>query len=239
MPIPEDMMRAQLTFNLSNGSSPVDVAVTGFYGHRHHTATVSTDWPADIQRAAEGIRDRWTEHMPRENFGNAVQGMVVKTYHLDTSGHTLDEGIAPWTNEDGWNGNGDDTMPWETSLVVTTYGYPTDSFVAQRARKRGRMYLPPLALTAVDGPEGKLSTAAQNVLSLAIAAFFNDVQGMHIADSGSGLDHDYWDMAILSKAGGSYSQMIEYSIGNVFDVQRRRRNNQTESRVYGDIEHSD
>nr|CRY96058.1 hypothetical protein [uncultured prokaryote] len=235
--VPPDLVKVQISFDLIDGSTPTDTAVTGFYVLRHHRSGNPTDWPFDTTALANLVRTLWIAEISPTLFSSNVRGQVVKAYHLDTNGHALDEGVAPFDPTDfPWQGSAPQSMPWETSIVLSTYGFGAGQFVQDRARKRGRMYLPPGGTNQVAGA-GLLSGPSQSQLVSDFSNFLNGVQGAEINGGSAGVD-DYWSLVIFSRTGGYTTQMERFDIGNVFDVQRRRRNRQVEARVGDNIDHT-
>jgi hypothetical protein len=75
---------------------------------------------------------------------------------------------------------------------------------------RGRFYLPPLAVSTVDG--GLISAAAITSLDTAWTAFFDS------------LNTDGVNPVIRNRTGHISTPVTGARVGNVFDTQRRRRN---------------
>jgi len=75
---------------------------------------------------------------------------------------------------------------------------------------RGRFYLPPLAVSTVDG--GLISAAAITSLDAAWTAFFDS------------LNTDGINPVVRNRTGHISTPVTSARVGNVFDTQRRRRN---------------
>lgn len=82
---------------------------------------------------------------------------------------------------------------------------------------RGRMYLPPLAVSTVD--TGRLSAAAVTAVVNAATAFVNSLDG-------SGLNP-----ILFSRTTFAQTAITGGDVGNVIDTQRRRRNKLIEART--------
>lgn len=80
---------------------------------------------------------------------------------------------------------------------------------------RGRFYLPPLAVSTVDG--GLISAAAITSLDTAWTAFFDS------------LNTDGVNPVIRNRTGHISTPVTGARVGNVFDTQRRRRNKLVET----------
>lgn len=96
---------------------------------------------------------------------------------------------------------------------ATSVSWRTD--LATRAG-RGRIYLPPLAVGAVD--EGRVSAAAQATIVTAASAFW------------AALDTAGLQLVIRHKAVHASTAVTSGNVGNVIDTQRRRRNKLIEIR---------
>lgn len=240
-PVPADVVH--LTFRFELHETPEDfsdIAVMGFYAQRKHFPGNTTDWPNDVQFIAEGVRDRWVSNVPLQgSFSSAVVGDVVQCIHLNAStGKTQDVGQAPFRPDHTWNGTAGSGLPWEASVAVTLWGYEQGKFTQHKERKRGRMYLPPMASSVMGTYNGKLTNSAQDALADAMEAFFNDVQGMELPGQTTGASADYLDVAVLSRFDQAMYPVLQVGVGNVVDSQRRRRNRQTELYLNRDVEHA-
>jgi hypothetical protein len=228
--IPADCARVMLRFNLDT----VDVAIFGFHMHRNHTLGDTVDWARDVNDIATAVRDSWVAHMTHGNFGTAVIGDRVDVYHLGTDGRTIDKGTAGFTVPNDWRGSQGVSLPWETSLAVTLYGYEPGSFTPQAARKRGRFYLPPMATNAMDSPSGGLGTSVRASLDANLAAFFGDVKTITLHDYGE-IARDTMKLGILSRRGSIFTDAVAWGYDDRFDVQRRRENRQAPARYTHDL----
>lgn len=97
---------------------------------------------------------------------------------------------------------------------ATSVSWRTD--LATRAG-RGRIYLPPLAVSAVDA--GRLSAGAQTTIVTAASAFW------------AALDTGGLALVIRHKALHTSTAVTSGNVGNVIDTQRRRRNKLIEVRA--------
>lgn len=244
--VPADTMRARFHASLLKGSVVAEEAEFGFWGHRVRTGGADVDWPNDVQFAAEGIRDRWNEHITAKNmFPQSVRLDFVQVDHLAAAnGAVLDQGVALFDGDDAWRGTETNSLPWECALAISFYGYTPGTFTQNKGRKRGRMYLPPLAANTLSGGDGQFSDGLLQQLVPMFVAFFNDVQGMELPGAGP-LTGDYWDLVVVSR--GTPDKILTptaYPITRIqadtkIDSQRRRERQQDANNVsFGAVAHS-
>jgi hypothetical protein len=247
LPVPSDMMRVRLRATLWESSIQQEEAQFGFYCQRVHTVGQTTDWPADVQELAEKIRDAWNDHITNKTMWSGDVHMdSVKVDHLNAAdGKTLNQGVALFTGTDAWVGTGSKSLPWETALVVSLFGYERGVFAADKGRKRGRFYLPPMSSTALNDVGGEVDSTAMNNLGTNMVAFLNDVQGMEFSSGDGPSGSDYANLVVMS-IGTPDKQLppTTYPVTNVyidskFDSQRRRERQQpARQTVTGTIAHS-
>ena len=236
MPVPEDCIRVHLNFDMNGGE---EIAVATFALQQDHIEGAGSNWEEVTQRAAEKVSAKWKERMPvgvvTPWFASTVRLSNVTTYHLEAAtGHTLHKGVA--VEATPWKGTGGPSLPFECSAAVSLYAYTPGSFVANRGRKRGRMYLPPLT-TGAMAPDmqgvrpGVLAPGAVGPLADGLGAFFNDVNQMTVGEDPLGIG-SVWTLGVISRADVAFYPVTHIRLGNVLDTQRRRRNKQNE--VYTD-----
>lgn len=232
-PVPENVAVVHLNFALA----PEEIAVCTFSMRLRHGAGNPLDWPQTTQKAAEIVRDKWLARMQEaaSYFAPNVSLSHVDTYHLAAdTGLTLDKGTAAMGPGQHWAGGGQPALPLEVALAVSLYGYTPGVFVPNRARMRGRMYLPPLNVSAMAGTndgnrQGRVSNAVHADLSAKLSDFFNDIQGMQADGSQNPLGgQDVWELGVLSRKFSEFYKVNTIRLGDVWDSQRRRRNAQEE-----------
>lgn len=231
LPHPPDMMRVRLRATLATDTVPVEEAQFGFYGQRVHVTGNPTDWAANVQYVADGIRDRWKEHiLATALFSPAAVMESVKVDHLSaTDGKVLDQGVALFGGDSAWAGTGPDSLPWETSLAVSLFGYERGLFTQDKARKRGRFYLPPGSTELLNGKSGQVRADQLTTLCTQIVAFLNDVQGMHLTDEPPLEQADSFNLVVMSI--GTPTKPLEPTttpvthvyVDSEIDSQRRRQ----------------
>lgn len=116
----------------------------------------------------------------------------------------------------GYIGGSSANLPLEVSCVASLYGYDPDTFVAQRARKRGRNYVPGLAVPSIDS-----------------RGLFTDSFASLVATAWAGIGSDLWtngggtarvDLVVASRTGDFLTSVEAVRVDNIPDVQRRRQN---------------
>lgn len=235
--IPEDVVRCNLNFSTVGE----EIAVCTFNVKLNHVTGATTDWAEMTQDLAQKTYDAWKGAFPsitqRRYFGSQLVLRDVSTYHLDAAtAHTLHKGAYAPAPGSEWKGGGSNKpLPLEDTVVVSLYGYLPGTFVPERGRKRGRMYLPPMdseALTTDTPRWGRLAVAAQGDLKTAAGNFFNDMQGKSVGDDPLGIGQS-WELVVLSKTGSLATPVQAIRVGDVIDTQRRRRNKLPEA--YQDV----
>lgn len=216
--------------------------MSSFHLKLAHEPGANTNWAEMTQDAATKLLAKWNDHMQassvRSAFPAAVSLRNITTYHLDAAtGHALDRGIAVPANGAGWVGSGGASLPLEVALAVTLQGFPVGTFVADRARKRGRFYLPPLAVGSMEGTPERQGRCAPTVLGplfTGVRDFLNDVHQMSVGQDPLNIGQT-WRLVVVSRAGNFSTEVQAVRMGDVFDAQRRRRNGQPEIYTSGTI----
>jgi hypothetical protein len=200
----------------------------------HHLGD-TVDWPTDVGDIAQGVRDAWNADIEPSRFGGLVSGNHVGVYHLGTDGRTIDKGVSAFEGGSAWVGSGPGaTLPWETSIAVTLYGFDPVAFTPYASRKRGRFYLPPMSTNMCSGGAGALDLTNMDALLAQFQSFIQDVNGILLHDY-SEVDRDGVEVGVLSRKGGIFSPVTHLAIDNRFDVQRRRQNRQSPTRHFATI----
>lgn len=248
LPTPADIMRVRLRATLRVGADAVEEAQFGFWGQLFHREGNLTDWDTNCQDAATGIRDRWNEHITNKTaWTDAVTMDTVKVDHLAAAdGTVLNQAIATFTGDDAWQGTGTASLPWETGLVVSLFGYDKGTFASHKGRKRGRMYLPPMATTVISERGGLIQDSVLTSLNTNFGAFFNDVQGLNLGTTINPDGPDYFNLVVVSRGTPekelppTTTPITHMYIDNKVDSQRRRqRSEDATSTLTTVIEHAD
>lgn len=244
---PPDMMRVRLRATLWESGAEQEEAQFAFYGQRVHNTGTSTDWADNVQEVANKVRDKWNDHMTYKSaWGGDVHMDSVKVDHLNAAdGKTLDQGVALFTGADAWQGAGPKSLPWETSLCVSLFGYERGIFAANKGRRRGRFYLPPMSSGVLNDVGGEIDSTPLGYISGCIHDFLNDVQGMTIGGDGVGTAPDYFNLVIMSigtplkPLSPTTFPVTDVYIDSKFDSQRRRERQQpARQTLHTTVEHA-
>lgn len=235
--IPENCYYARIGFGLYDGGVRVEGASIGFWGERYHIPGNTIDLDADTTEAAGNIRDKWIadcDALPSYT-SSVVKAELVDVYAMDTSGKALAKGTSAFEGGSTWDGTGSQSLPWQSAIVVSLFGYVQGTVVQQRGRKRGRIYLPVPSANALAS-DGGLTSGVQGGILDNMGTFFNDVQGMHMGANTTGWD--YWNLGVVSRTGGIFTEIIQVGVGRIVDTQRRRRAKEVEAYQWEPVEHS-
>jgi hypothetical protein len=229
VPIPEDIVRCRLVFDLTQGAQVADQAVMGFHMKRSHTPGNTTNWDADVQEIAEKIVDKWATNMTNSGqWSRCVRLALGEVYHLDANtGRTAHKGMASGPLRGNWTGTSDAaSLPFSVACAVSLYGYDPAGFAADAKTKRGRFYLPPFQINAMgDGTSSGLFTVGHMTsLQTAVQAFLNDVHNLEVGGGVAGSGNDNMRLGILSRTRGTFTEVTHIRIGRAPDSQRRRDN---------------
>lgn len=215
MAFPTDIWRIQYTFNLGSDG---EVAVTGFHA-RFNPGDL------DLEESAAALAGRaagaWKAGFDARvgDFPSSVVLANTAAYHvLEAAGPTDAFSTGPVSGGDSWAGTAADSLPWETTLVMTTECIPVGTFQPQARRKRGRMYLPPMSPTVLAGTEGFiLNTKLPQLLTASLAwleAWNDEVLGTQTR------------AVVLSRTGAMATDIDHLSCDYQVDLQKRRQNRQ-------------
>lgn len=244
---PSDMLRVRLRATLWESGAQQEEAQFGFYGQRLHTVGQTTDWPADVQEIANKVRDRWNSQITyKAAWSGDVHMDSVKVDHLSaTDGKTLDQGVALFTGGDAWVGTGAKSLPWETALCVSLFGYERGVFERDKGRKRGRFYLPPMSSQTLNDVGGEVDSTVMNNLNTVVGNFLNSVQGMGFSSGDGPSGDDYFNLVVMSigtplkPLDPTTHPITHYYIDSKFDSQRRRERQQpARQTVTGTVDHA-
>jgi hypothetical protein len=160
----------------------------------------------------------------RDGFEAMVHGLswYTGTVIVGVTGYLL-ASASPWhatadTMVSGTNqpGTGTQAQPPEVAAVASLYGYSSNELVPQRARKRGRIYLPGLS-TGPLSTGGLFSSAFTSFVSTSVAGVLQDLW-----DNGGGTAR--MDPVVASRTGSVLTSIQRVVVDNHPDVQRRRQN---------------
>jgi hypothetical protein len=169
---------------------------------------------ATLQEIAEGWAeafnsDIWSNSDSTDFFNDATNLVGCSSYLLSTTNHVIEMGTYNFASPVPGGHAG--ALPSECALCCTF-------LTAKDGRSyTGRMYLPGLAPTVLTA-DGIISTATTETLASRVASFIADAST--VAPGGS----TPTVAGVLSVTKGQLNTILGGKVGNVMDVQRRRRN---------------
>lgn len=217
MAVPAGTYKARFTFDL--GTPPVEQAVFGFHLRNADTASQAT-----TDALATHVGAAWDGHSSalKPFFGPHVVLKTIDVYGLDATNHTTTKSTLtyPASGTGSWIGSGTNSLPWECAPVVSLHGYTTGSFVPAARRKRGRMYLPPVAISKISNSDGILNNTDVDTIRSTVQAVLEAVN-----DIPAGLSSQA-RVVILSLAGGFNTDVQDVVSTSTIHSQRRRERSQ-------------
>nr|CRY96024.1 hypothetical protein [uncultured prokaryote] len=238
MPIPADLMKVNITVTLNSAMD--EIAVFGFHLRRVHIAGNPTNWPSDVIDLAERIRDKWNTNMATAKavWPQSAVWQKVEVYHLDTTNHAIDKGLAEFTGAAAYAGSaGQASLPFTSATCVSIFNYEPGRLSAYRGRRRGRFYLPALTVSAMTDGGLYLGSGPISIANLreGITAFLNDVEGMEFGGPYPDVA-DFAHLGILSVAASEFYQALYVAVDNIPDTMRTRGNRLQGTRVVTEID---
>lgn len=159
-------------------------------------------------------------------FPSTYRTLQVKASQMLTSGATDLDAIDYYTYPSAIAGGGAAIFPAQITLACTM-----TSQIQRGLASKGRMYLPSLTF-GIDGATGKLTSGTMTAIGDKMKAFFDSVNALttdkvilassgHAVKDGSG--------AITGYTGALNALVTGCRIGDVYDTQRRRRDDLVET----------
>lgn len=217
MPVPAGVARVNVTATLAEGEQMV---------HAMHFRIAPNFQPpvgaaALMETLADRVAEVWSQMIAGftgatfsslgSMLANTTVYNTVDAYELDAQGRALSQGQAAIVNGAGISSN--TPLPSEVALVGTLLsGFPGRT-------ARGRIYLGGFTTSTVAAT-GRATPATTERVARNLAQF---LASMTAGDQG-------FDAIVLSKTTTSVREIIRVTCGDVFDVQRRRRNKLREVR---------
>lgn len=201
------------------GNPPVEEAAFGF--HLRNADTVSDE---NCALLATHVLNAWNDQMTAVIgfFAAKVKMVDVMCYHLDSSGHADHAGGSNFATSGtgSYQGTATTSLPWECSPVVSLHAYGASDFIAHKARRRGRYYLPPVASAMINNQDGIMNSGDVDSLQAASTAFLEQVN-----DIPSGLT-DQARVVIYSAVDGATYDVQQVITSSSLRSQRRRERQQ-------------
>ena len=175
---------------------------------------------AELAHLAAGGEIAWREHMTPDFWAsNVTLSSVTATSFLANGNVLAQQQSVPETPWVGTNSTA--ALPWETALAVSLYTYPRGTFVSHAGRKRGRIYLPPMASAMLDSSNsGYLDNGAISSVLADMHVFLglagNSDEGVPVGQ-----------LSVFSRTDSVLRHVSQLSLDAKFDSQRRRENRET------------
>lgn len=227
MPFPENMAYIRYDFTWSN--TP-EIQTFGMWGVVSNEGVGAFgDWQPLVDTIAEKAVDTWWSVMPADIYSLGVRAQRVVVYHYrQDHKEVLHRGEVSFLPDRPWKGSANSSMPPENTVVASLYGYDPSGYAPQRARKRGRIYLPTPAPTTVDGT-GTMTPSVTGSFADGVQDWLDGLtSGLGTGGGGPFADH-HWRPYVTSTAGQIATKVGFVRVGNVIDTQRRRRRQLTET----------
>lgn len=188
------------------GATGADAAVPSLAGAN----MVKTAWATFFGTAGTGISSRWSTTQ-------------VKLARLQTDGHVeLDTVVYADYPTPTAGGASTTAMPPQCALVATL-----TTAIPRGLASKGRMYLPGVNFSV--GTDGRILTTSTDVTAANLKTFFDTVNAS-IDKPGTVINASKGRTPPLT-GGGVNAVVTGLKIGNVYDTQRRRRNDLVETYV--------
>jgi hypothetical protein len=221
MPLPDGLRRATINAQINQG----EIMAHNIWFSKIPFGAGSYD----LQDHCNTIRDAW-KFMLAVNFNaNNVRSFLhvttkytdVKLYEMDpATGKTGDLAQANFSIDN--LGLSQSALPTEVAMAATLEtGKPGRSF-------RGRVFMGGFSANILDAATGRAKPQATDVFSLALAQFMQKSRDQVN-------DIDAYRACVYSRKLQTTRPITRVSVGDVMDVQRRRRNALVESRLAGDV----
>lgn len=178
---------------------------------------------AEGQAAVEAIRDAFQTNVWSTGvdvFDDYISDHTawdsVTLNDIQDPGVTFRQWVA-FSDGTGQGGFGGNPLPSQISTVVSLHtGFPG-------ASKRGRMYFPPFGVSAGTS-NARVASACVTALTSAMVNFFQDVNAI------AGLAVNVYSTTV-----DQLTPVTQVRVGDVFDTQRRRRNELVEAYTIGNL----
>lgn len=221
MPFPENMCYVRYDFNWGNTG---EIQTLGMWGVvTNEGGPTFGDWQEIVDSLAGLAVAAWVEHMDKSNFSSNVIGMRSVVYHYrQDHKEVLHRAEAAFTEATAWKGTAQGSWPPQNTIVASLYGYDPAGYAPQRARKRGRVYLPTPSPQVVDG-SGSMTPGATGGWATMFKALVDELTSDLGTNGGGVASEHHWRPYVASVAGQMATQVTHIRVGNIIDTQRRRR----------------
>lgn len=180
----------------------------------NETTNVS-DWDQEAgQNAANAIAALALPSALNTLRSNAGQGSTVRVERRSDAGDLLGAAEATWTAGKAASSGG--SQPPQTSVVLSLRS------TVPGARGRGRLYWPAIA-AQLDSETLRLTTPTPQAVATAAATYLDRIASAlknALQPSPSLIDYD---LCVVSPTTGTKTRIVRIEVGDILDVQRRRR----------------
>nr|CRY97327.1 hypothetical protein [uncultured prokaryote] len=220
MPFPTNMVYIRWEFQWSpvGGAGATEIQNFGIWAEvKDPIQPPFPGWNNVCNDGAQIAANAWKVNMEPGRFANPVLFQRAVVYHYD-QGHeqALDRGESGGTQgPEVWRGAGNATLPPQSTIAVSLYGFEPGTYQFQPGRHRGRIYLP-TSTRQMLGDDGTLDPTNRELLRGDLLNFFDDLV--------SEFDTVSFTPMISSVTGQIATPITWFRIGSVMDTQRRRRN---------------
>lgn len=227
MPYPPNMTQVTLTFGLHQAGAETDIAEFSLWAVADPFPTGAADLQAYLDQRAQDVYEAWADAMDPVHWHTNVSLDSVTARVPNADGSTRARGGYVPTSL--WAGSSASAcLPWQTSIVLSLYCYTPGGFVSQAKSKRGRIYLPPPAVSSVQaGGTGNIEDATISQLLSELKEFLGVLSGTHNYSSGGVTISFDSDLVVVSREHAYATPVIYLRMDNRFDTQRRRANRAT------------
>jgi hypothetical protein len=223
MAIPPNFVKVQITAGLQDG----EIMVHGLF-----IKEVAPFDSGNLQLLADGVRDRWVDFLslPNTGFGAVAARLSSSTVYqkvtaykigpLGTAEDIAEAAFLPGTAVGSQSG----ANPTELAMCVTMLtGAPGRS-------NRGRLYLGGFGPNTITST-GRVNVTAAQEIANSMARFLRAVRDIATMTG----QQDTWEPQVVSRTRTTARKITSVSIGDVWDVQRRRRNKLVETRFAANV----
>ncbi len=228
LPIPEDIIRVQLTHKMNDGP---EVVSNTLHLRLNKDIGTPTDWPAHVQEIATKVRDKYISNGCLQQLHQSTIFMKATAYHLSAAtGKTIDkaDSLVGAQGQGQAGGQGTKALPFDVACAVSLRTDVAGEFLADpdtgaspAKRSRGRIFVGTLSTDAMNANTGRFSPVFTQALADVWTAFLNDVMGMTV---GGGASPSTTDCIVLSRAAGTARKITKVVVNDLPDTQQRRSN---------------
>ena len=212
-PIPDNLVKITEQFSLAGN---VEIAEFSVYGAVTAAPGSDADWRTALSHLALAAHMGW-EAVTTSGFSPALE-LVASKASLYGTDHKLKDEQSHAAAPGDWSPGSGNSLPWSSSVVIGLYTYTPGTFIPHSARRRGRIYLPPLSIDAVRaGESGELATGLQTTYANAIKTWLHS-----ISSAGLGGAWGPWVPGVLSRVTGQFNALTDIVCDDKIDTQRSR-----------------